>query len=571
MRRFFLASCLIMMIFFLSSCELNLNINGNNDSSNDKITNDVVKNVMNDYAKKTTFTINDTTTINGLDKIDSNNLSYEKVTNIDYINKYIYSEIKAIDISKKMYTYEEKIYLENKNEIKPLYNFTELNDAYSFIGISALFSSTNFVIKNNEAVFTISGDEITKYKMLFEQVNLELNQNYTYNPSVMVVKMAIKNNAIDYINFDLSLIFGSYIQSIEKKIMISFDSFETKDNVPDIDNTDFIVKTANTIETFVIEMVYEFGDAIYIKSGDFDMLIDAGQYQDGVNVSKILEEYCTDDVLDVLIATHGHADHLGGFSNGALKTIEHINLIIDYGYSDTNSSGYERERKAFIEKGAIYHSAYECVNYLNDASKSYKFSDDLKIEIIDTTQYLKPNSYIPSGGNENDYSVVCKLTFKENTYLFTGDLSGDQFTEALKKEDVEDITVYKAAHHGAVSYNSNNPTFLNYLNPKICVSSAAIINQNSPTDHSANGEVVYQHPRAGFVRWILNTPTIKNTKAYYFNGTMGTIHITDTGINLPTVEGFGAKRGYNDASGNKITNENNLRFYDTYMYQSYYR
>ncbi len=383
--------------------------------------------------------------------------------------------------------------------------------------------------------------------------------------------MSIKDNKIEYIDFDLSLVFGSFIKSLEKRIEFSFDEFEKKEIVANIEDNDFIVNTSDTLETFVIEMVYEFGDSIYVKSGDFDMLIDAGQYQDGENVSRMLDEHCTDDVLDVLIATHGHADHTAGFGNGALSTIEKINLIIDYGYNDDNSYAYERLRNDYITKGASYYSAYECVNQIGNASKVYKFSDDLKLEILDTNQYLKPKSSIPSNGNENDYSVVCKLTFKENTYLFTGDLSGDSFTSALKKENIANITVYKAAHHGATTYNSNNQNFINYLNPQICVSSAAIINQDKPTDHSVGEDYVYQHPRALFVRWILNTPIIKNTKAYYFNGTMGTIHITDNGYDLPAVTGLGATRGYNDMYGNKIVNEENKRFYDTYMYQNYYK
>ena len=154
---------------------------------------------------------------------------------------------------------------------------------------------------------------------------------------------------------------------------------------------EYRVNTSSTLDTYVIEMVKQFGDSIYIKSGDFDMLIDAGQYEDGVNVNSMLKAYCTDSKLDVLIATHGHADHLGGFEGGALDSIENIGLIIDFGYIDNGCRGYQNERKKYLNLGADYFSAYDCVNGLNNSSSTFIFSDDLKLDVINTNQYAKTN------------------------------------------------------------------------------------------------------------------------------------------------------------------------------------
>lgn len=339
---------------------------------------------------------------------------------------------------------------------------------------------------------------------------------------------------------------------------------------------EYRVNTSSTLDTYVIEMVKQFGDSIYIKSGDFDMLIDAGQYEDGVNVNSMLKAYCTDSKLDVLIATHGHADHLGGFEGGALDSIENIGLIIDFGYIDNGCRGYQNERKKYLNLGADYFSAYDCVNGLNNSSSTFIFSDDLKLDVINTNQYAKTNKALTNAQYqaENDFSVVVKLTFKNNTYLFTGDLAGaldDKFTKALMNQDLKDITVYKAAHHGASSNNSNNSKLLNYLNPKICVSSSAIVDQYKPCDFlDAYGEMSYQHPRPAFVRWILNTPNIKKSNQYYYNGTMGTIHLNDNGIDVPSVEGLGATKGYYNSNGIKVTGEENMVFSETQMYKDYY-
>lgn len=565
MKRFFSFFCLVVFLFLLSGCEINLN----NDKNNKSLSSSDVVDILKDYADKDCFTAYEK--INYV-SLDTNTLkTYEKVMNIDYKSNYMYSYIINSEKDKEIYSFENNVYIKNDSQNEICNDYKNICDAYSYLGISYLFKLTEFSIKENSAVFTISGNDVLEFHNLFLNMNIELGTNYEYNPSILIARVYFADDKIESIELDLSLIFGSFYKKLNKTITLSFEEFEKKELISNVINEEFLITTADDLQTFVIEMIYEFGDSIYIKSGEFDMLIDSGQYQDGPNVSAILDKYCIDDVLDVLIATHGHADHLGGFANGALSTINEINLIIDYGYADDNCYEYENIRKNYINGGTKYYSAYECVNQTNGASKTYKFSNDLSLEILNTQQYLKPGADIPKDGNENDYSVVCKLNFKDNSYLFTGDLSGDKFTQALKNENIQNITVYKAAHHGATTYNSNNQEFLNYINPEICVSSAAIINQDMPADHSYNNEIVYQHPRPAFVRWILNTPKIKSSKAYYFNGTMGTIHITDNGHDIPNVIGLGATRGYNDASKFKVTNEANKKFYDTYMYQNYYK
>ncbi len=182
MKRFFSSFCLIIFLILLSSCELNFNINDNNSSKDDGLTNQSVIDVLGEYYSKTSITINDTTTIIGLDNQAGNDLLYKKTTNIDFNDGYIYSEINDSIIEKKLYSYEDKIYEDVNDKAKPLYSLSELTDVYSFTGISALFNSSKFSIKNDEIIFTISGDEIVKYKRLFEQVNIELDRSYSYNP-----------------------------------------------------------------------------------------------------------------------------------------------------------------------------------------------------------------------------------------------------------------------------------------------------------------------------------------------------------------------------------------------------
>ena len=279
--------------------------------------------------------------------------------------------------------------------------------------------------------------------------------------------------------------------------------------------------------------------------------------QNGYNVSLVLNTRKEASTVQITknnkyCGTLKEAMGVNGFKNGALDDVKSINLIIDYGYISYQTY-YESKREAFNND---YYCAYDCINGLYGASKKYIISEDLSFEILDTSQYLPRNSEIADSDNANDFSVVFRLDFKNNSYLYTGDIAGDYYEKNLtEKENVKNITVYKAAHHGAVSYKSNTQSFLNFVNPQICVVSAAL-----------TADPINQwHPTKDFVRRVLNTPNISKSKNLYYNGTMGTIHISDNGIDLPTVTGFGAKKQYK-YNGSFVTGENNLKFVDTKLY-----
>lgn len=570
---------LLIGILGLSSCMAKPDENQGKDSDKDSVTeSEILKNqfnrISNKYITAKKLIVSESTTV----KTKTEERSATRVTYVDDEEKYTYAKITSGIDSGFIYQKENDFYY-RYNKMNDKVEYLDTRDVYKTLGFSKIFKETGYIFKNQQAKLNIINPQITEYEVLLNNINLDFNTQYKYNPSLLMVSIDFNEEKINKITFDLSLIYGSFYESVIREVEIKFDDF-IKENISFDDNNEslndkYLVKTDNVLNTYMIEMIDYAGDAIYIKSGDFDMLIDAGGYKDGASVRRVLEEHCTDKKLDVLIGTHGHGDHLSGFGNGALNPIESIRLIIDFGYIDNNCQPYKNVRDEFINKGADYYSAYECVRYQNGASKKFKFSEDLSLEVLDTNQYA------PKGKNlsaqefdaENDFSVVVKITFKDNTYLFTGDLAGalgDKFTNALKKEDIQNMTVYKAAHHGATSHSSNNTSFMNYINPKICISSAAILDPDKPYDHTASdGSISYQHPRPGFVRWILNTPSIKTTKNYYFNGTMGTIHLTDDGTHLPSVEGMGATIGYK-MNGIKVTGENNSRFVETRMYKEYY-
>ena len=57
------------------------------------------------------------------------------------------------------------------------------------------------------------------------------------------------------------------------------------------------------------------GDCVYIKKGDVDVLIDAGSKWSSIpTISKYLNRYMADDVIEYVVVTHAHEDHYAGFA-----------------------------------------------------------------------------------------------------------------------------------------------------------------------------------------------------------------------------------------------------------------
>ena len=84
------------------------------------------------------------------------------------------------------------------------------------------------------------------------------------------------------------------------------------------------------------------GDSIYIKAGDTDILIDAGSRTDSTDTtSAYINQYCTDGVLEYVIATHADQDHIAGFagSKNSPSMFERyeIGTIIDFALTNKDT------------------------------------------------------------------------------------------------------------------------------------------------------------------------------------------------------------------------------------------
>jgi competence protein ComEC len=174
------------------------------------------------------------------------------------------------------------------------------------------------------------------------------------------------------------------------------------------------------------------------------LLIDGGNKTDGTEVCKYLRDLGIRRI-DYLVATHPHEDHIGGLPL-VIRSFEIGEIYAPKATATTNI--FEDFLKSIQEKGMTIHSA--------QAGQTILASHDLSLDI------LAPKS--ASYKDLNDYSVVIKLTFKKNTFLFMGD--AETISEGEIKADVN-VDVLKVGHHGSDS--SSSLAFLQKATPSISV------------------------------------------------------------------------------------------------------
>ncbi|MCH5317094.1 MAG: MBL fold metallo-hydrolase [Eubacterium sp.] len=192
------------------------------------------------------------------------------------------------------------------------------------------------------------------------------------------------------------------------------------------------------------------GDCEFIQLPDGKcMLIDAGVSDSASKIASKISELGYEKI-DYLIATHPHADHIGGMK----RIIENFEIGDIYmPKASTNTKTFENLLQAIADKGLSINTA--------KAGKVICESDDLKIE------FLAPVS--DSYKDLNNYSAVIRLQYGNNVFLFTGDaeaLAEGEMLSAYSKSALK-ADVLKVGHHG--SNTASSVAFINTVSPKYAV------------------------------------------------------------------------------------------------------
>jgi competence protein ComEC len=187
------------------------------------------------------------------------------------------------------------------------------------------------------------------------------------------------------------------------------------------------------------------GDSILLDYGQTEVLVDGGDISPGV-VSDI-SPYI-DGALDVMIATHPHADHIGGLI-AVLQQFE-VDEIWHNGDSATSNT-YTEFMSAVQTEGAVVH-----IGKRGDIITAA----DLSLKV------LHPDGLY---GTTNNNSLVLALLFGEVDFLFPGDAEQEAEFSMLVSSvfPVPDVDILKVGHHG--SNTASSQSFIDATKPEVAI------------------------------------------------------------------------------------------------------
>lgn len=251
--------------------------------------------------------------------------------------------------------------------------------------------------------------------------------------------------------------------------------FKPRDNSPALSGNEAEISNAN-LSIHFLELGNKFtGDCTLIKCGDTEILIDAGSRKDSaVTIKTYVDKYCTDGVLEYVIATHAHQDHIAGFvgsGSGESKTgilyQYKIGTLIQFAGTGATTQIYKDYCTAveYAEsKGTSVYTANQCWYEIDGAKKQYFLDEAQTVSMNILYNYY----YEHETNDENDYSVCMLLTQqteqKTYNYLFTGDLEEKGEGYLVDNNNLPEVELFKGGHHG--SYTASTEKLLKVIKPK---------------------------------------------------------------------------------------------------------
>lgn len=190
------------------------------------------------------------------------------------------------------------------------------------------------------------------------------------------------------------------------------------------------------------------GDATLLLSGGEAVLIDAGEAEAGETVAAYLENLGVKRLLAV-VATHPHADHIGGIPS-VLDNFEVENFYMGGDVTTTKTYGDLLET---LERQGLRPIVPTPGDELAFASGA-------------VLTFLGPYDDVPAD-NLNDRSLVCLFRAGDTRVLLMGDAEQDAEDSLLRHHPFLACNVLKAGHHG--SDTSTSKRFLSRIRPETAV------------------------------------------------------------------------------------------------------
>ncbi|MCS7081034.1 MAG: MBL fold metallo-hydrolase [Chloracidobacterium sp.] len=190
------------------------------------------------------------------------------------------------------------------------------------------------------------------------------------------------------------------------------------------------------------------------------VLIDAGLAEAGSRVTAFLRRLDIRE-LDLVIATHPHADHIGGM--GYVLEAVKVKNFLDSGQEHTTLT-YRRMLEAVKKHVGRLTIA--------KAGQNFNLDNGIVLSVLGPRQPWLQNV---SGSDLNANSVVVRLDYGRFSMLFTGDAEDETEARLLADKAPLNAKVLKVAHHG--SRHSTKEPFLQAVKPEVAVISCGATNR----------------------------------------------------------------------------------------------
>ena len=249
---------------------------------------------------------------------------------------------------------------------------------------------------------------------------------------------------------------------------------------------------AGTLQLHVLDVGQ--GDALLVEAPDGEhLLVDAGTRK--AEIVPVLRALGVEE-LDLVVATHPHADHIGGME--PVVRAFPVRLFLDNGMEHTTRT-YEELVDALDARAIPHRTAQQGEAFVYD---------DLTVTVL--WPGTSPLQQTRSDLNSN--SVVLRLDHGDSCMLLTGD--AEEPTErALVSAGLESCEVLKVAHHG--SNHSSSAAFLRAVDPEIALISCGQGNRyKHPGDDTtqrlaAAGALIYRTDTWGVLTLESDGETIR--------------------------------------------------------------
>lgn len=291
----------------------------------------------------------------------------------------------------------------------------------------------------------------------------------------------------------------------------------------------------------------------------YSILIDAGENEgdssatNGKYLTERLYEILGKKEIDVLVLTHVHIDHHGGYEKGGIWYLVEkggftFNKFVMRNIGQYNGEKFSNCKQSTIDwkyVGAVSSTMSKFVCYATSSKEQTKLSKVLEfVDVCSKTQILPPdegaeveviiadalgmkaedgtvlsqnlqNESVPP--NENDYSICLRIQYGDFVYATCGDLSGDEYEhsstmyhniESQVKDMMGEVDLMNVNHHGSKS--ASNSEWCNTLNPTVAVFSCG---EDSSAGHPAT-KPLKNINAVGAKMYLTNDCNSANTDSY---------------------------------------------------------